>query len=121
MGLREFIINFAETSERHSKNILRTRYYRTRYTNVKNSVIDYANRNNFIVNSVDDKHGEIFIQTTKFHLIVTISQINVLETGVDVKAQTYKIFGLNKPQSVIEDLFTFLDKKLEFKGVGLHS
>ncbi len=120
MGLREVLSNFAETSEKHQIDILKTRYYRTRYTNVKNSVIDYANRNDFIVNSIDDKHGEIFIQTTKFHFIISILQINVLETAVDVKVQTYKILGLNKPQRIIEHLFTFLDKKLEFKGVGLH-
>ncbi len=120
MGIREFLTNFAETSERHSKNILRTRYYRTRYSKVKEAVVDYAKRNDFIVNSIDDKHGEIFVQTTKFHLIISILQINALETGVDVKVQTYKIIGLNKPLSVIEHLFSFLDSVIEFKGVGLH-
>ncbi len=121
MGLRELITNFAETSETHPKNILKTRYYRTRYTNVKNAIVDYSNQNDYIINSIDDKHGEIFVQTTKFHLIISVLQINVLETAVDVKVQTYKIIGLNKPQAIIEHLFTFLDKKLEFKGVGLHS
>ena len=120
MGIMTFLSNFAETSERHFKKILRTRYYRTSYTKVKNSVIDYANHNDFIVNSIDDRHGEIFVQTTKFHLIITLVQINTLETSVDVKVQTYKIIGMNKPQSIIESLFYFLDKKLEFKGVGLH-
>ena len=120
MGIMKFLSNFAETSERHIKEILRTRYYRTSYTKVKNSVIDYANEHDYIVNSIDDKHGEIFVQTTKFHLIITVLQINSLETSVDVKVQTYKIIGMNRPQYIIESLFSFLDKKLEFKGAGLH-
>ena len=120
MGIMNFISNFAETSERHIKGMLRTRYYRTSYTKVKNSVIDYANEHDYIVNSIDDKHGEIFVQTTKFHLIITVLQINSLETSVDVKVQTYKIIGMNKPQRVIENLYSYLDKSIEYKGVGLH-
>ena len=120
MGIKEFLTNFAETSETHPKKILKTRYYRTRYTNVKSVIVDYANRNDFIINSIDDKHGEIFIQTTKFHFIISVIQVNVVETAVDVKVQTYKIIGMNKPINVIQHLFAFLDKKLEFKGVGLH-
>ncbi|MCK5762311.1 MAG: hypothetical protein KAH16_05380 [Candidatus Izimaplasma sp.] len=120
MGLKDLISNFAETSETHPNSILKTRYYRTRYTNTKNAVIDYAKKNDLIVNSVDDKHGELFIQTTKYHFIVSIVQLNVLETAVDVKVQTYKILGLNKPQSIIENLFAYLDKSLDFKGAGLH-
>jgi len=120
MGFLDFITNFAETSETHSKSILKTRYYRTRYSIVKDAIIAYAKENDYIVNSIDDKHGEIFVQTTKFHLIISVIQVNVIETAVDVKVQTYKIFGFYKPQSIIEQLFTFLDKRLEFKGVGLH-
>ena len=121
MGIMSFITNFAETSEKHFNKSLQTHYYRTSYTKVKNKIIDYANEFDFIVNSIDDKHGEIFIQTTKFHLIMTLFQVNALETSVDVKVQTYKIFGMNKPQRVITNLFTYLDRNLEFKGIGLHS
>ncbi len=120
MSFLKFISNFAETRETHSNNILKTRYYRTRYSVIKDVVIRYAKENDYIVNSIDDKHGEIFVQTTKFHLIISIIQLTVIETAVDVKVQTYKIFGLNKPIMIIEDLFNFLDKNLEFKGTGLH-
>ncbi len=120
MGFLNFISNFSETSETHPKKTLMTRYYRTRYSVVKDVVISYAKKNNYNINSIDDKHGEIFIQTTKFHLIISVIQVSVIETAVDAKVQTYKIFGFNKPQRIIEDLFTFLDKNLEFKGTGLH-
>ncbi|MCD6482271.1 MAG: hypothetical protein J7K80_00850, partial [Candidatus Izimaplasma sp.] len=116
MGLRDLITNFAETSETHSNNILKTRYYRTSYKNIKLAIVNYAKKNSYIINSIDDIHGEIFVQTTKFHLIISVLQINPLETAVDVKVQTYKILGLNKPQSIIEHLFNFLDKALDFKG-----
>ncbi len=120
MGLMDIISNFAETNEKHSKEKLKTRYYRTSYKKIKDSVISYADERSLIINSIDDKHGEIFLQTTKYHIITSIVQISSIETAVDVKVQTYKIFGLNKPQSIIENLYSFLDKKLEFKGVGLH-
>ncbi len=120
MGITKFLSNFAETKEKHEKKELKTRYYRTRYNKVKDAVIEYSNHNDYIINNIDDIHGEIFIQTTKFHLIISIIQVNPLESAVDVKVQTYKIFGMNRPQRIIESLFAFLDKKLEFKGVGLH-
>lgn len=120
MGITKFLSNFAETKERHQNKELRTRYYRTRYSKVKDAVIEYSNHYDFSINNIDDIHGEIFIQTTKFHLIISIIQVNPLESAIDVKVQTYKVFGMNKPQRTIENLFAFLDKKLEFKGVGLH-
>ena len=120
MGLKDFLTNYAETSEKHLNNSLVTRYYRTSYLKIKNTIIDYANEKDYIVNNIDDHHGEIFIQTTKFHLIITLLQVNSLETSVNVKVQTYKILGLNKPQRIIENLYTFLNKKLQFKGIGLH-
>ena len=120
MGLMKFMSNFAETKELHSNRLLQTRYYRTSYTKIKNELIEYSNENNFIVNSIDDIHGEIFLQNTKFHLIISVLQINPRETAVDIKVQTYKIIGMNKPINIITNLYTFLDKKFEFKGVGLH-
>ena len=120
MGLMDFLSNYAETSEKHIKNNLQTRYYRTSYLKLKNTIIDFANENDYIVNNIDDQHGEIFIQTTKFHLIITLMQVNSLETSVNVKVQTYKILGLNKPQRLIESVYAFLNQKLQFKGVGLH-
>ena len=87
---------------------------------MKDSIVNYANEENYIVSNIDDKHGEIFLQTTKFHMIISVLQINPLETAVDVKVQTYKVIGMNKPKIVIENLFAYLDKKQQFKGVGLH-
>ncbi len=120
MGLMDYISNNAETNEKHTNRNLRTRYYRTSYNKLKNTIIDYANEKDYIVNNIDDQHGEIFIQTTKFHLIITLLQVNSLETSVNIKVQTYKILGLNKPQRVIENLYTFLNQKEQFKGIGLH-
>lgn len=120
MGIMNFISNFAETKELHQLPALKTRYYRTRYTKVKDMIIEYANHNDYIINNIDDIHGEIFVQTTKFHLIISIIQVNPLETAVDVKVQTYKIVGMNKPRNIILNLYSFLNKKLDFKGVGLH-
>lgn len=120
MGLMDYISNNAETNEKHINRNLRTRYYKTSYLKLKNIIIDYANKKDYIVSNIDEQRREILIQTTKFHLIITLLQVNSLETSVNIKVQIYKLFGLNRPKRVIENLYTFLSNKEQLKGIGLH-
>lgn len=120
MGLLYFASNIEETSDRHSNEHLRTHYYKTRYNDLKQIVIAYAKANKMTIKSEDDKHGEIFLQASRFHIIVSIIQITPLETSVDLKVQTYKLLGLFKPLKIIAALYNHLNSKTQFKGVGLH-
>jgi hypothetical protein len=72
------------------------------------------------IKSEDDIHGEIFLQSSRYHIIVSIVQVNALETAVDIKVQTYKIIGLFKPIQIIISLYQHIGTKVEFKGLGLH-
>ena len=120
MAFLNFTSNLAETKELHSNPSLRTRYYKSRYPNIKEIVVNYAKVKSINVKSVDDTHGEIFLQSNRFHIIVSIIQVNPLESGVDIKVQTYKIIGLYKPLKIITNLYNHIDSKADFKGVGLH-
>ena len=111
MGFFDFASNVAETRELHQKTHLRTRYYRTSYVNLKSIVLAYANVNNINVISEDDIHKEIFLQSNKFHMIVSIVQVTPLESAVDLKVQSYRLIGLFKPDKIILDLFKHLNQK----------
>lgn len=120
MGMLDFISNTQETSEMHSKKEFRTRYYRCGYTKAKEAVVNFAEQNGYHLRDVNDTHGEIYIQTNKFHLMISIIQINPLETAIDIKSQVYRVLGFHKPGKLINEIYAELNSKLKFKGISLH-
>jgi len=120
MAFFDFASNISETSEIHQNKDLKTHYYKARYNNIKKIVLDFAKEKKMSVRSEDDIHGEIFLQSNRNHMIISIMQISPLETAVDVKVQTYKMIGLYKPMKDTITLFNYISKKADFKGTGLH-
>lgn len=120
MGLLDFFSNNVETSELHKVKDLRTRYYKTNFKKIKEQIEAYSDQKGILVKHVDELHGEMFLQTAKYHMIVSIVQVTPLETAVDMKVQTYKIAGMNEPMKRIIEMYAFLDTKLPFKGTSLH-
>jgi|GEM_PF-609411 len=115
-----FFSNNAETNEKNSNQHLQSRYYRNSYSQIKNSILNYAKEKKLNPTNIDDIHKEILLQGKNYHLIITILQITPLETSVDIKVEYYAIFGYNRPIKRIVEIQEYLDKKLQFKGVGLH-
>ncbi len=120
MGFFDFFSNVSETKELHSDIKLRTRYYRTNFKKTLVVVEDFAAQNGYVVKSIDEKYGEIFLQSQKAHMIISISQMNMLETAVDVKVELYGVIGANRPKNMIVKLYNLLDHNLEFKGTSLN-
>ena len=120
MGLRTFLTNNAETRELHTDPDLRSRYYRTTFKKAKEVIEQYCNDKGIVIVNVDAVHGEMFLQTSKHHMIASIIQINPLETAVDLKVQTYQLIGRNVPKIKIVLMYEYLNENLTFKGVGLH-
>jgi len=120
MGFFDFFSNNAETAEQHQVVGMRSRYYKSGYKKVKEQIESYCNKNQITIKHVDDVHNEMFLQTNKFHMIVSIVQVSPLETSVDMKVQTYKIMGMNAPKNLIMTVYKYLDSNLTFKGTGLH-
>ncbi len=120
MGFFDALSNHAESKERHTNLTLMTHYYKTNYDKVKETVSLACKHFNYKISSIDDTHGEIFIKTNRFHMIVTIIQVTPRETAVDIKVETYRLFGFNKPKRLIETMYKKLNQSLELKGKGLH-
>jgi hypothetical protein len=120
MGFSSFISGTSETSEMHDNRSLRSHYYKTSYTKAKEAMVQYANLNGLEVKHVDDTHKELFLQAPLYHIIASFVQINPIETSIDLKIETYTIIGFNRPMKKILNVYRYLDKNLEFKGVGLH-
>ena len=120
MGLGSFLNNTCETSELHSQRELRSRYYKINYAKAKARVLEYAKEIKAEPRHIDDAHKELFLQSNRFHIIVSFVQISPIETSVDFKVEVYGIAGFNRPRKKIVEMYAYLDKHLEFKGVGLH-
>lgn len=115
-----FFKTTAETKELHAVGALRSRYYKTNYKTAKEAILEYAQSQKLETKHIDDEHKEIYLQGTRYHIMVSVVQINPIETSIDFKVQHYGLIGMNRPMQRIEAFYKFLDTKLPFKGVGLH-
>ncbi len=120
MGLLDFTKTLCETKEIHTDRELRTRYYKTSYTKLKEQIEKFCDNNGLNIKNINDTHGEILIQTAKYHAIVSVIQVSPLETACDIKVQAYGVFGMHRPRKTIISLYEHLNKALKFKGVSLH-
>lgn len=120
MGLFSFTKTLCETKELHDDKELRTRYYKTSYFKAKEQIEVFANKNGLDITNVNDEHREILIQTQKFHVIISIVQVTPVETAVDIKIQSYGLFGMNLPKKTVLAIYKHLNDSLQLKGVSLH-
>lgn len=119
MKFKDYLTNDFETSDNHYIESLRTRYYRARYDEAKNAILMLAKQFNANVKSVDDNFKEISLESVKFNAIVSIVNVKMTECAIDFKVNTYAIVGLGKGKKIIEEMYQFLDKTLQLKGVSL--
>ncbi len=110
----------AETRERHPDSRLQTPYFKANYKTVKEAVKQLAKTLNYDITSENDQHGELFLKARRSHLIATIIQVTPTETAVDLKMETYRLFGLGKPKKTIVLAIDTLKRTLQYKGSGLH-
>lgn len=120
MAFFDFVKTILETREMHTMTDCRTRYYKTNYNKAKEAILNYANGQNLDVQSVDDAHGEIYIQAKNFHIIAVAIQVTPIETAVDIKVQYYSLVGFNRPKKRIVEMYAFLKENLPLKGISLH-
>jgi hypothetical protein len=120
MSISSFISNSAETREVHQISGLRSRYYKSNYIRAKECILEYVKTIKAEVNNVDDVHKEIFIQGSRFHIIVSFVQVNPRETSIDIKVDQYGLMGMHRPRKRIIEMYKYTDSKLAFKGISLH-
>ncbi|MCF7926929.1 MAG: hypothetical protein K9L74_05090 [Candidatus Izimaplasma sp.] len=120
MGITSFFKNTAETKEVHKDTDLRSHYYKANYKQIKQHIINYCEENDYTVRNIDDDHKEIYVQSRRFHIMVSILGLRPFETAVDFKIQMYTIAGFNRPKKHILTFYEYLDQHLQFKGTSLH-
>jgi hypothetical protein len=120
VSIGSFFSTSCETREMHSDPQLRTRYYRNKFEKCVEALEQYAAKEHLRMEAVDKVHGEIFMVGLDYECIVTISQINPIESGIDLKVNKNGSVGWGKPKKMVLDLYRFLDSQLNFKGVSLH-
>lgn len=104
----------------HSDSNLRTRYYRSKFEQCVEALERFAAKEHLRMEAVDKVHGEIFLVGLDYECIVTVSQINPIESGIDLKVNHNGFAGWGKPRKTVLAIYKYLDTQLTFKGVSLH-
>lgn len=119
MGIRDFFASEFETSDNHSNDKLRTRYYRSRYGDSKEAVhqmIKSLKGYNIITN---DNFQEISFQTNRYDCIISIINTRPTESAIDIKL-SFNGISFGKGFKIIEEMYRYLDSKLPYKGTSLY-
>ncbi len=123
---KNFFSTHSETSDSHSDEQLRSRYYKTNTKNALKVVQDIlSHMDGYKVTSVSEERGEISVSVSKGKkalIIVTIITIRPFETAIDFSVLTDTAvlptdFGFSK--RVILNMYEQLDKQLVFVGTSL--
>ncbi len=110
-----------ETKEVCSEEALKTHYYKTSYLKLKETVINYFQRKNFHILSIDDNYSEISAEKPHFMVQVKIIEQNPKETSIDFYINSEFLFGNKKKvYAFLEEINQVLSKEHELKGLGLH-
>lgn len=121
MKFLDYFTNDFETNEIHYIPSLRTRYYRDRIDKVKEVIKEMILKveNGKIIAS-NDMYNELIVECRKYSATFTIIAPHAGETAVDIKIKTYKTIGFGRGKTYIEEIYKYLDSKLQFKGVSLY-
>lgn len=109
-----------QTSEKASKNILKTRWYKANYKVTKNAVLKVLENCGFEPLVTDDNYGEIFIENNNFTMTITIFEFSMTETSVDVSYESKRFFEFGQWKKDIIMFYSKISDIIEFKGLSLH-
>ena len=112
MGFSDFFSNDFQTTDNHSNQALKTRYYRGDYNKVKSIIIDIAKKMNFVVQEVNDDYKEIRIDSRRQEMIFNVFSISYFEQAVDIKVNTRYILSCGRGLKLIETFYKELAKNL---------
>ncbi len=120
MSIKSFFSNSCETRELHIDPQLRTNYYRNRVSEIVDAIKKIAESQRMDLDNYDEQHKEMHFIGPNFDMIVTMSEINPIECGVDFKVNFFVMIGGHRPKNKVVLFYKELKKLLNFKGVSLH-
>lgn len=119
MRFKDYFNKDFETHDDHFYNSLRTHYYRARLDEAFEAIRKLVNEEKGSIMDENETYQEILFETSGYSCIVKITSTTPVEHAIDFKVTTYNLIGFGKGKKVIERLYESLDKKLQFKGIGL--
>ncbi len=120
MKIRDYFSNDFETGEEHYLPSLKTRYYRCRLEDAKNTILRLIESEKGVVKAMIDEHHEIFYVTPNYSATITYINTRIGETAIDIKITTYKLIPWLAGKKAIEKMYRYFDANLPFKGVSLY-
>ncbi len=120
MSIKGFFSPSCETRELNVDPELRTRYYRNNFNQVIEGLNKLAEKHHLEVREVNVRHKEVYLLGNGYDCIVTISQMNPIESGVDFKLNFFSTIGFYRPKKKVLQFYKDLKGILKFKGVSLH-
>lgn len=124
-AIRKFISNHTETNEKHSDELLQTRYYKAMRDKTFNELLElFKQLQNFEVSSSTIDRGEIIVKghgKKKTFIVVTVIMVSPNRTAVDfaVTTETSLPMDFGHSRNVIKQLYKKIDERLEYVGSGL--
>ncbi len=112
MGFSDFFSNDFQTTDNHSNNVLKTRYYRGDYNKVKSEIIDVVKKMGFVVQEVNDDYKEIRVDSRRQEMIFNVFSISYFEQAVDIKVNTRYLIACGRGLKLIETFYKELGKNL---------
>lgn len=111
-----------ETSERATKDSLKTHYYKASYDEIKACFLEYLKKNNYEVVSINDDYLEIYATLGLIDVTAKIVMQTPKETSIDFHVYVDALFGAGKKaQKIVDDAYEAIGKKFELKGLSLHA
>jgi len=120
MSFKTFFSPMCETRELHVDPELRTRYYRNKYKDVIEAIKEVAIIESMEVREINDVHREIYLLGNGFDCILTVTQVNPIEAGIDLKINFFTSMGFHRPKKKALKIYQEFKKLLNFKGFSLH-
>lgn len=110
-----------ETSENAKYDFLKTHYYKCDYLKLKKAVIEVCESLDFDLTHEDDDYFELLEQRNDVNLTIKFNEFNKRETSLDIFVDAYYVFmKKTKVEKLLRTIYVNLNKKVEFKGLGLH-
>lgn len=110
-----------ETNEKENIDLYKTHYYKTSYEKLKESYINFLNNKNFEIVSIDDNYFEIYAEIPHFSVQAKIIEQSPVETSIDFYISSEYLFGNNnKINKFLNEIYSFLEKQYQLKGLSLH-
>lgn len=109
-----------ETSERASKDFLKTRYFKANSSRVMDFIKGLLEKDGLNVVAYNTEYGEISATSDYYDVTIKVFQFSISEVSVDMFIDSRYIFDFGKTKKIINDFFEKLSKEFPFIGLSLH-